>query len=212
MVPMTPQHGTNVEHRGPDRPRQVISPRLRPTELRPRLFVPLCTSYRPCPEDVSNWNPYSSIRSISSRRGFGDSSSGDLTWPRLSRPPFASACSTTARDRSTAAFHSASSSSGESFCGRVPFPIGVGVPVDRLPRRPKRPAEETVEEHVGFDERQVLQQPAERDRRRWEPLSRGLRFQPATLPHERRALTLERAQQRRGLVAGERGFGVSHRP
>lgn len=98
---------------------------------------------------------------------------------------------------------------GRVLSGCVPDPVRVGVPVGGVPGSARTAAEELGGERQGLDERQVLQQPAQGERRRADRGAQARLIQAPGLPCQRGALALQGAEQRRGLVACQRGARLS---
>ena len=94
--------------------------------------------------------------------------------------------------------------------GRVPFPVGVGVPVHRVPRRSQVTSEQPPGEVLVLDQGQVLEQAAQGHRRGADGRLQAGRVQAPALPRQHRALALQRAQQGGGLIARHRRFGMRH--
>ena len=91
--------------------------------------------------------------------------------------------------------------------GRAEGPVGVGVPVDGLPGCAGRdPAAQLDGEGVVLDEREVLEQLAERQVRGPDPGLQAGRVEVAGLPTEGGAQPVERAEQLLGLGAREGRF------
>ena len=124
-----------------------------------------------------------------------------------SRPPSASASSSDASERAHGVLPERPQILGTVVGGRVPVPVGIGVPVDRVPRRPGFAAVEDVGEPVLLDERQVLQHPAERHRRGADGAVQRVGVQPVGLPGERRPVEVQEPPQDRQFVAVDRRFG-----
>ena len=126
------------------------------------------------------------------RLRLGARPSGQERRASCSKPPAANASATAERERATASLPEGEQLLGGVFSGGAPLPVGVSVPVHCVPRRRQRPPEQPTREVVVLHQRQVLEQPTERDRSGGEP-------RPACL--------LRRAHRisRRGLPAGVQG-------
>src|SRR5690606_22240901 len=90
--------------------------------------------------------------------------------------------------------------------GGPPLPVGIARPVDRAPRRLGGQAVQPPREPVVLDERQVLEQPAQRHGRGGRRRAQRIGTQPGALPFERLALIVEEPQELVLLAAFERWF------